>query len=95
MRIRQEDGRVLQLPNDVVFVLIGSQADLSLLHQVGVETVQAGFSEVPVYDPETFETNVPGLYVAGHFTHAHHIKPAIDTPRRIVPLIAQDLRAAV
>lgn len=48
---------------------------------------------MPVYDPETFETNVPGVYVAGHFTHARHIKAAIDVPRRIVPLIAQSLRA--
>ena len=37
--------------------------------------------------------NVPGIYVAGHFTHARHIKAAIDVPRRIVPLIAQSLRA--
>ena len=41
------------------------------------------------------ETNVPGLYVAGHFTHARHIKEAIAVPRRVVPLIAQSLRAAV
>lgn len=95
VKIKQDDGRVSRLPNDVVFVLIGHNPDLSLLRQVGVETVREGLADVPVYDPETFETNVHGLYVAGHFTHARHIKPAIDTPRRIVPLIAQDLRAAV
>jgi len=39
----------------------------------------------------TIETNVRGIYVAGHFTHARHIKAAIDVPRRIVPLIAQEL----
>lgn len=95
VKIRKDDGGLLRLPNDVVFLLIGHRPNLSLLHQVGVETIKEGLSEVPVYDPETFETNVPGLYVAGHFTHARHIKPAIDVPRRIVPLIAQDLRAAV
>lgn len=95
VKIRRDDGRLLQLPNDVVFVLIGHNPDLSLLSGVGVEVVREGLSEVPVYDSETFETNVHGIYVAGHFTHARHIKPAIDTPRRIVPLIAQDLRAAV
>jgi hypothetical protein len=52
-------------------------------------------TELPVYDPETFETNISGLYVAGHFTHARHIKEAIAVPRRIVPLIAQSLRASV
>jgi thioredoxin reductase (NADPH) len=95
VRIRAEDGSSVTLVNDAVFVLIGSDADLSLLRRLGVEIVPAGLTEVPVYDPETFETNIPGIYVAGHFTHARHIKEAIAVPRRIVPLIAQSLRAAV
>jgi thioredoxin reductase (NADPH) len=95
IRVKREDGEMLQLPNDVVFILIGSDADLTLLREVGVEIARAGLANVPVYDSETFETNVHGLYVAGHFTHARHIKEAIAVPRRIVPLIAQGLRAHV
>jgi len=95
VRVKRDDGEVITLVNDVVFVLIGADADLSLLRQLGVETIRAGLCDVPVYDPETFETNIPGLYVAGHFTHARHIKEAIAIPRHIVPLIAQSLRAAV
>lgn len=95
VKIRTDDDQLLRLPNDAVFVLIGSDPDLSLLRQLGVELVRSGLTEVPVYNPETFETNVPGIYVAGHFTHARHIKEAIAVPRRIVPLIAQSLRAAV
>lgn len=91
--IKTDAGETLAIPNDVVFVLIGSDADLTLLRQVGVEIIRSGLSDVPVYDPETFETNVRGLYVAGHFTHARHIKEAIAVPRKIVPLIAQSLRA--
>jgi thioredoxin reductase (NADPH) len=91
VRIRREDGESVTLPNDAVFILIGSDADLTLLREVGVEIVRGKLCDVPVYDPETFETNVPGLYVAGHFTHARHIKEAIAVPRRIVPLIAQSL----
>ena len=90
-----EDGEQQTIPNDVVFVLVGSDADLTLLKQLGVETTPGKATEVPVYDPETFETNVPGIYVVGHFTNARHIKAAIDEPRKIVPLIAQSLRAAV
>jgi thioredoxin reductase (NADPH) len=90
-----EDGETLTIANDVVFVLIGSDADLTLLKKLGVTTEAGKLTEIPVYDPETFETNVPGVYVAGHFTHARHIKAAIDVPRRIVPLIARSLRAAV
>ena len=95
VRIRDAGGRAHTLPNDAVFVLIGSDADLTLLRAAGVRTERAGLCDIPVYDPDTFETNVPGLYVAGHFTHARHIKEAIAVPRRVVPLIAQHLRAAV
>jgi thioredoxin reductase (NADPH) len=93
--ITTEDGETLTIPNDVVFVLIGSDADLTLLKHLGVETESGKLTEVPVYDPETFETNVRGIYVAGHFTHARHIKAAIDVPRHIVPIIARSLRTAV
>jgi thioredoxin reductase (NADPH) len=93
VRIHREDDEIITLPNDAVFILIGSDADLTLLRQAGVEIVRSGLADVPVYDPETFETNVPGLYVAGHFTHARHIKEAIAVPRRIVPLIAQSLKS--
>jgi thioredoxin reductase (NADPH) len=91
VRLTTETGESMRLPNDVVFVLVGSDADLTVLKQLGVQTEAGKIAEVPIYDPETFETNVRGVYVAGHFTHARHIKAAIDVPRRIVPLIAEDL----
>ncbi len=95
--LTNDAGEQLRIPNDVVFVLVGSDADLTLLRKLGVRTEagRAAFTEVPVYNPETFETNVPGIYVAGHFTNARHIKPAIDVPRKVVPLIAQSLRKTV
>lgn len=93
VRILGEDGETRIISNDAVFILIGSDADLTLLREVGVEIRRTGLAEMPVYHPETFETNIPGLYVAGHFTHARHIKEAIAVPRRIVPLIAQSLKS--
>ena len=93
--IKDARGQTHALPNDAVFVLIGSDADLTLLRDAGVRTGRAGLTEVPTYDPDTFETNVPGLYVAGHFTNSRHIKEAIAVPRHVVPLIAQSLRATV
>ena len=92
VKLTTETGEVQMLPNDVVFVLVGSDADLTLLKKLGVKLESGKLAEVPVYDPETFETNVRGIYVAGHFTHARHIKAAIDVPRRIVPIIAKDLK---
>lgn len=95
VRIKDAEGTTQVLPNDAVFVLIGADADLTLLRSIGVRTEKSGLTQIPTYDPETFETNVPGLYVAGHFTNSRHIKEAIAVPRRIVPLIAQQLRATV
>lgn len=88
-----ETGESMTLKNDVVFVLVGSDADLTLLRKLGVKTEQGKLTEVPIYNPETYETNIRGIYVAGHFTHARHIKAAIDVPRQIVPRIAQELRS--
>jgi thioredoxin reductase (NADPH) len=93
VRLTTEDGQSMTIANEVVFVLIGADADLSMLKKLGVETEAGKLTEVPVYDPETFETNVTGIYVAGHFTHARHIKAAIDIPRKIVPLLAKRLKA--
>ncbi len=87
-----EAGESMTVSNDVVFVLTGSDADLTVLKELGVKTEPGKLTEVPVYDSGTFETNVRGVYVAGHFTHARHIKAAIDVPRRIIPLLAKALR---
>lgn len=90
--LESETGEVFVLPNDVVFVLIGADADLTLLKNLSVETEMTKYGEIPVYAPETFETNVSGVYVVGHFTHARHIKEAIAVPKQIVPEILTSLR---
>lgn len=91
VELENENGDRVTLANDVVFVLIGSDADLSILRGLGVETEDSKYGEVPVYDPETFETNVPGIYVAGHFTQQRHIKGAIDASKALVPKLADRL----
>lgn len=95
VRMTGDDGESITIQNDVVFVLVGSDADLTMLKKLGVQTAPGKLTDVPVYDPETFQTDVPGIYVAGHFTNARHIKAAIDVPRKIVPLIAKSLRTTV
>jgi thioredoxin reductase (NADPH) len=89
--LEDENGETETLPNDVVFVLIGSDADLTMLTNLGVETKDSKYGTVPVYDEETFETNVAGVYVAGHFTETRHILGAIETPRKIIPKIAEKI----
>ncbi|CAN5644244.1 YpdA family putative bacillithiol disulfide reductase [soil metagenome] len=88
VELESESGERVTMPNDVVFVLVGSDVELSLLKGLGVEMDEGKYGEVPVYDPESFETNIPGIFVAGHFTNERHIKAAIEAPRKIIPAIA-------
>ena len=89
--LEDENGERCVLENDVVFILIGSDADLTMLKNIGVETENGKYGEVPVYNNETFETNVKGAYVVGHFTNSRHIKGAIEVPQMIIPKIAEKL----
>ncbi|WP_298816554.1 NAD(P)-binding domain-containing protein [Chloroflexus sp.] len=50
-------------PTDFVLLATGFRGDQRLLEQAGV--ILQGPNRVPVYDPNTMETNVPGLYLAG------------------------------
>ncbi len=60
---RDPDGERETLPADFVLALTGYAADLSLLRSVGVTVDEA--SGVPRHAPDTLETNIPGVYVAG------------------------------
>ena len=51
------------LAADGVFLLTGYLADLEFLEACGVAVDRA--TNVPQHDPETYETNVAGLYLAG------------------------------
>jgi bacillithiol disulfide reductase len=55
-------GRV-EVPADAVFPLIGYEPDFALFEACGIRT--DGENRVPVHDPETLESNVPGVYLAG------------------------------
>lgn len=60
---RDPDGEPEELPADFVLALTGYTADLTLLRSVGV-AVDAT-SGVPRHAPDTMETNVPSVYIAG------------------------------
>ncbi len=52
-----------QIPADAVFLLTGYRPDTTLLERAGVRIDPETLA--PEHDPRTFETNVPGLYLAG------------------------------
>jgi len=51
------------LPADAVFLLTGYLPDTKLLREAGVRVEPESLR--PEHDPDTFETNVPGVFVAG------------------------------
>ena len=51
-----------ELSADAVLLLTGYRSDSNLLRAAGIHMNERC---EPVYDPQTFETNVPGLFVAG------------------------------
>ena len=53
----------LRLKNDYVFALIGYHPDYDFLRSVGIELSAEQYR--PFCDPETLESNVPGIYVGG------------------------------
>ena len=53
----------LTMKNDFVFAMTGYHPDFDFLERLGVRF--DGPDRQPVYDPETLESNVPGIYLAG------------------------------
>jgi bacillithiol disulfide reductase len=61
-RAFQASGLEEEVPADAVYLLTGYRADTDLMVRAGVQLTDR---QGPVCDPVTFETNVPGLFVAG------------------------------
>jgi thioredoxin reductase (NADPH) len=51
------------LKNDFVFAMTGYHPDFDFLQGMGIRF--EGEDKLPVCDPETLESNVPGIYLAG------------------------------
>ncbi|OWK70011.1 hypothetical protein CBW18_13595 [Pedobacter sp. AJM] len=59
--IKTPEG-IKTIPNDFVIAMTGYQPDFSMLRKFGIELPE---TLCPVYNEETMETNVKGLYLAG------------------------------
>ena len=57
------DGEVT-IANDWVFALTGYHPDFDFLRSLGIQ-IRGDADKKPVVDPETLESNVPGIYLAG------------------------------
>lgn len=57
-------GGIITLPNDKVIALTGYQPNLAFLRSMGIQ-LSADEIMSPVINPDTHETNVPGIFLAG------------------------------
>jgi thioredoxin reductase (NADPH) len=55
-------GEREEIPADAVYLLTGYRADSDLMCRAGIRLTDR---DAPVHDPATFETNVPGIFIAG------------------------------
>ena len=60
---KDEWGKIHEIENDFVLAMTGYLPDFEFLKNSGIEL--KGDSLVPAYDPETMETNIKNLYLAG------------------------------
>ena len=63
IQVERSNGESVQLENDFVFALTGYHPDFDFLHGAGVELDPETCR--PKCHPETLESNVPGIYLAG------------------------------
>lgn len=61
--IKTPEGKVT-IKNDFVFAMTGYQPDYSFLKKVGIK-ISENEKQIPEFDEKTFETNIPGIYLAG------------------------------
>jgi thioredoxin reductase (NADPH) len=84
----------LTLANDYVLAMTGYQPNFAFLQKIGIR-LSADEKKHPQYDPETMETNLPGIFLAGVIcggmdTHIWFIENSREHASRIVRhLLAQ------
>jgi bacillithiol disulfide reductase len=70
VRVQTASGESHLLENDFVFALTGYHPDVDLLRRAGVEVDPKSYR--PACNPETLESNVRGLYLAGVVISGRH-----------------------
>ena len=58
-----DTGKQQHIPADFVFLMTGYRPDAEFLQKIGIQL--GGEAFIPALHPDTFETNVKGIYMAG------------------------------
>jgi thioredoxin reductase (NADPH) len=91
--VSEETGERTEIPNDWVFAMTGFTPDTRLLRSLGVTVDEE--TGIPAHDPETMETDVPGVFVAGVLAAGKDAnKIFIENGREHGPRIVEAVRRA-
>ena len=87
---------MITLKNDFVLALTGYQPNFNFLEKAGI-TLTRDAKKHPAYNPDTMETNMPGIYLAGVVcggmdTHVWFIENSRDHADKIIAHIAAKSR---
>lgn len=85
------EKETISIPNDFVLLLTGYRPNFEFLKAMGIILSDDG-KKIPFYDPDTMETNIRGLYLAGVIcggTETH--KWFIENSRVHAKLIIKDI----
>ncbi|WP_242927442.1 YpdA family putative bacillithiol disulfide reductase [Pontibacter vulgaris] len=91
--IQTLEGKVT-IANDFVLAMTGYQPEFSFLQKLGINLTNDQ-KRYPQYDPDTMETNLPGVYLAGVIcggmdTHVWFIENSREHAIKIVKNIAEE-----
>jgi putative YpdA family bacillithiol system oxidoreductase len=77
-------GETKEIEADAIAIFAGTIPATDFLEKIGLELE----NNKPKYDPETLESNIPRMFIAGDLTKQPLIKPAINHGVQIVDEIA-------
>lgn len=63
--VYEQNEQTYEIANDYVFAMIGYHPDYDFLQSIGIEINTNEYGTAPVYNKETYETNVENCYIAG------------------------------
>ena len=96
--LKNREGQAVTIPNDYVLALTGFRPDFDMLRRFGIKIDEPNAC-LPDHDPETMETNIEGLYLAGVVcgglnTHKWFIENSRVHAEKIVHRVAAILKAS-
>lgn len=90
--VTPNEGDPFELPNDFVLAMTGFRPDRKLLSSIGV-TMSEDLDK-PLYNPDTMESSVPGIYIAGVIASGRNANEVfIESGRWHGKLIAEHVKS--